>query len=370
MASNIEEVLNKSKKVIKKSEFTQTDQLAAHINSKVKNIPSQNMNELESGSFILNHLLRSKTNKTNLFLSLYGLNKSEGCEVVTGTIDASQTTVSRIVLKESNTENHTGSSLGHRNYDDNRLEAFLQKLVILGKCSEEVVKKEKVFQLIVHLLNAMTDGESALLVIDDTQNILLPLMEQTRILSRMEAEKKKLLQVIILEQKKRIQALHSPQFKQTYQRISFRQKPDKFKVEEIRKNIENRLTMYGSKEEICFSTEALTFIRNNTFGISCMANLMLENAHLGLRNRKAIEVKEGIVEKTVEDLKIPKKEEGIEGEKKSSVKVKSEENSLFKPKRFKRIYLIGFGILAIIIAGVVIYISGRTWQNLTMFNLP
>ncbi len=290
---NSEKALNK--KVLKKPELTETVQSAEHGKSKAKSISSQYMNELESGSSTQNHLVMSETHKTNFFLTLYGKNKAEGCEVITGTIDTNQNTVYQMVLKGPNKKNHFESLLDNCNHDDNCLETVLQNLVILGKCSEEIVKKEKVFQLILSLLNDMANGESALLVIDDTQKILLPLTEQTRVLSRMEAQRGKLLQVILLGRKKHIQCLHSPQFKQTYQRIPVRQKTGKLKVDGIRKNIENLLKMGGSKEGICFSTEALIFIRNNPLGISYMADLMLENVYLSLQNKKAEEMKEEIV---------------------------------------------------------------------------
>ncbi len=350
--SNIEKALNKSKKFIKTPEYSETMQTAEYNNSKAQN-----------------HLVMSETHKTFFFLSLYGTNESEGCEVVTGAINTNQTTVCQIDLKEPKLQNHSEFLPDHRNYDDNRFETILQYLIILCKCHEEIVKKEKAFQLIKILLNAMSDGESALLVIDDTQNIFLPLIEQTTILSRMDAEKGKLLNVIILERNKRIQSLHSPQLKQTYQSVFDRQKPDRLRIEEIIENIENSLTMNGPKKKICFSNEALTFIRNNSLGISHMANLMLENTHLRLRSKKVEDEKEEIAKNKVENLRFHEGGRESEGERKLFVRDEPEEKPLHKPKELKKIYLIGFGILAIIIAGVVIYISGRTWQTLTMFNL-
>ncbi len=367
--SNTEKALNKSKKFIKIPEHSETTQTAEYNKSIAQNPPSQNMHKLKSNPSTQNHLVINETHKTIFFLSLYGTNGSEGCEVVTGAINTNQTTVCRIDLKEPKLQNRSEFLPDHRNFDDNRFETILQYLITLCKCPEEIVKKEKAFQLIKFLLNAMSDGESALLVIDDTQNIFLPLIEQTTILSRMEAEKEKLLNVIILERNKRIQSLHSPQLKQTCQSISGRQKPDRLKIEEIIENIENSLTMNGSKERICFSNEALTFIRNNSLGISHMANLMLENAHLRLHSKKVEDKKEEIAKNKVENLRFPEGGIESEGERKLSVMVEPEEKPLYKPKELKKIYLIGLGILAIIIAGVVIYISGRTWQTLTMFNL-
>jgi formylglycine-generating enzyme required for sulfatase activity/type II secretory pathway predicted ATPase ExeA len=360
---------------MKKPELTETVQLVVHSKSRAKSQTSQNMDELENASSLQGYLVVSEIHKTNFFLSIYGVNKSEGCEVVTGAIDSNQATVCRMVLKGSDMENHSEPLLGHCNDDDNHLELILQNLDILGKCSEERIKKEKVYQLISFLLNEMTDGESALLVIDDTQNILQPLMAQTRLLSRMEAQKKKLLQVILLGRKQHIQCLHSAQFKKIYKRISVRQQSDKFKIEEIGKNIENRLIGDGTTEGISFSKEALTFIRNNALGISCMANLMHDDVHLGLYNKKVMEKNEKIVELTVKNFMSSKKK--AEDGEKQFVKVKPEKkllnkltglevaeknnaSNIKKPRKIKEIYFMGFGILAIIIAGVVINLSDRT----------
>ncbi len=312
--TNIEKALNKIKRETEKSEHTKTDQPAIH-------------------------------SKTNFFLSLFGTNKSEGCEVVAGAIDQKQTTECHMVLKGSDTETHSGPLLDHCNYDDNRFKLILQNLAILGKCSEELIKKEKVYLLITFLLNAMTNGESALLVIDDTQNVLLPLVDQTRILCRMEAQKEKLLQVVILGRKKYIQCLHSSQLKQAYHRIPVRQQSGRIKVDKIGKNIENRLTRDGCTNGISFSKEALSFIRNNSSGISCMANLMLDNVGLSLHNKKAIEKNEEIVELTVKKFMSPKKK--AEGEEKQFVKVKPEKKSLFKSKNLKEIFFTGVDILAV-----------------------
>ena len=86
-------------------------------------------------------------------------------------------------FKKPNNKNHSESTQDHYIiYESKRIESILQNLVILGNNTEERIKKEKVYQLIIFLLNALKKGESALLVIDDTQNILLSLTEQTKII--------------------------------------------------------------------------------------------------------------------------------------------------------------------------------------------
>lgn len=254
----------------------------------------------------------SATYKTNLFFSLYGINKLDGCIVVTGAIDKRQTTVHRMILKKLNRKKNSESVPDRFIYEDKRLESILQNFVIiLAKNTEKHTKTDRIYQLIQFLLNALKDGESALLIIDDAQNILLPLPEQTRILSSLEAQKEKLLQFILVGQRGRIQSLYSPQLKQTDQRFSVKLQPDKLKEDEIRKYIEYRLITTDSTEGISFSPEALAFIRNNSLGIPCMTNLIFDGSLLGVHSQKTTGITEKIVENTVENFKFPRKETEI-----------------------------------------------------------
>ncbi len=68
----------------------------------------------------------SDTFNTNLFLSLYGANKSEGCVVMTGAIDTCQTTICQMILKEPNNKNHSESMQDCYIYESKRIESILQ----------------------------------------------------------------------------------------------------------------------------------------------------------------------------------------------------------------------------------------------------
>jgi Flp pilus assembly protein TadD/type II secretory pathway predicted ATPase ExeA len=216
-----------------------------------------------------------------------------------------------LFIKKAKNKNHSESTQDHYIYESKRIESILQNLVILGNNTEKKIKKEKVYQLIIFLLNALKKGESALLVIDDTQNILLSLMEQTKIISSLEAQKDKLLHVILLGQKGRIQSLHSPQLKQSDQKASVGKQLNRPKEDAVRKYIEHRLITAGSQEGIDFSPEALAFIRNNPLGIPCIVNLICDNVLLEVHTKKILEITEEINGNIIESLKFPMKETAI-----------------------------------------------------------
>lgn len=249
----------------------------------------------------------SEPYKINLFLSLYGINEREDCIFITGVIGAEKNNMCRMILEKADGENHSAYKINHFISENKLLESILQKFVKMGKTPEKLTKKKMICQLIQFLLNALEEGERALFIIDDAQNLPLPLLEQTRIFSSLEAQQKKLLQIILVGQHGRMQILQSPQLKQLDQRISVECQLSPLKKEEIRKYIETRLMMAGSTGGISFSAEASQFIRNHSLGIPCMINLICDSAAQGAYTIQTTEITEEIIENAVDNLKLQRK---------------------------------------------------------------
>lgn len=254
------------------------------------------------------YFLMNETHKTNLFLSLYGLNKREGCIVITGAMGTGDTSMCRMFLEKVNRKIYSEFILNHFISEAEYLESILQNFCIKEKNTVKLSKKERLYQLIQFLLNAMKDGESALLIIDDAQKHPLPLLEQTRILSSLETQNEKLLQIILVGQNGLMQNLQSPQFKQLEQRNSIKCHPGPLKKEEIQRYIEHRLMTAGSTGGISFSPNALALIRKNSLGIPRMINLICNSARLGAYTQQTMKTTEEIVENTVGNLKLRNKE--------------------------------------------------------------
>ncbi len=250
----------------------------------------------------------SETHKTNLFLSLYGKNKSEGCIVITGTIGTGKTNMCRMILEKADSKTHSAFIQNHFISENKLIESILQNFVITGKNTEKSTRKVMTYQLIQFLLNTLKERECALLIIDDAQNPPLPLLEQTRIFSSLEEQEEKLLQVILVGQHKRIQILQSPLLKELEQRISVKYQLNSAKNEEIRKYIEHRLMTAGSTGGISYSPEALAFIRNNSLGVPCMVNLIFDSALLGAYTQQTTEITEEIIESAVDKFKLQSQE--------------------------------------------------------------
>src|SRR3989338_8058683 len=209
----------------------------------------------------------SETHKTNLDLSLYGIKTREGFIVITGAIGTGKTTMCRMILEKMDRKTHSALILNPFISEDELLESVLHDFGIMTKATEKRTKQEMINQLNEFLLNAFKEGENALLIIDEAQNLPLPVLEQIRILSNLETEKEKLLQIILVGQLGLLRLLQFPPLKQLDQRISVKCQLSPLKKEEIQRYIEYRLMVAGSAGGITFSPESLELIYEYSMGI-------------------------------------------------------------------------------------------------------
>ncbi|MCP4364183.1 MAG: AAA family ATPase [Planctomycetes bacterium] len=254
------------------------------------------------------YFFMSETHKTNLDLSLYGIKTREGFIVITGAIGTGKTTMCRMILEKMDRKTHSALILNPFISEDELLESILHDFGIAVKSSETRTKQDMINQLNEFLLNALKEGENALLIIDEAQNLPTPVLEQIRILSNLETEKEKLLQIILVGQLGLMRLLESPQLKQLDQRISVKCQLSPLKKEEIQKYIEHRLMVAGSKGQISFTPKALALIQEYSLGIPRMINLICDRALLGAYTLQTTDMSKDVVAKAVENLKLQRKE--------------------------------------------------------------
>ena len=156
----------------------------------------------------------NETWKTKIFLSLYGVDKSKGCIVITGSIGTEKTAMCRMVLENVPRKTESVWTLSRFTSDNDLLGSILKNFGITGKKIKKRTRKKMIYQLTQMLLQALDEGERALLVIEDAQNLPLPVSEQTRIISSLETQKKKLVQIILVGHDAHTQDLKSPKLEQ------------------------------------------------------------------------------------------------------------------------------------------------------------
>jgi len=163
-------------------------------------------------------------------------------------------------------------------------------------------KKELIDALNAFLLAQHGAGGSTVLIIDEAQNLSLDVMEQLRILSNLETEKEKLLQIIFVGQLELNGKLKLPELKQLNQRISIRYEISPLSPEETSQYINHRILVAGAGSRITFEPAALKEVYSYSRGYPRLINLVCDRALLAGYNEQVDAINRGHVKQGIKSL--------------------------------------------------------------------
>jgi len=136
-------------------------------------------------------------------------------------------------------------------------------------------------QILLRLYNWLLDryraGETAVLIVDEAQNLSDEVLEEIRMLTNLETFTEKLLQIVLVGQPELEQKLKQPQLRQLKQRLTLRAKTHPLTLEETRAYIQQRLRIAGSNGTQIFQPEAMLAIHRYSSGIPRVINLICEH---------------------------------------------------------------------------------------------
>ena len=222
-------------------------------------------------------LYMSEGHRTAIECLLYGINQKEGFVVITGDIGTGKTTICRALLDILDPQVRTAVIFNSFLTEEELLESILQDF---GCSSKRRSKKERIDALNKFLIHLLSIGGNAVLIIDEAQNLSIPVLEQIRMLSNLETEKEKMLQIILLGQLELEQKLQTSEMKQLNQRIAIRHRIPPLTRTETESYIYQRLMVAGSQGTITFSRSALDAIYKLSQGIPRLINLLCDRALL------------------------------------------------------------------------------------------
>jgi general secretion pathway protein A len=224
-----------------------------------------------------NFLYPSKVHREVLAHLLYGVNSRKGFIMVTGEVGSGKTTICRALLKK----------LGPNTDVALVLNSFLSEEELLKTVNEDLgisatgkTKKELIDELNDFLLQQRMKGRNVVLIIDEAQNLSFPVLEQIRMLSNLETEKEKLLQIVLVGQPELRRLIGSPRLRQLSQRITVRHHITPLTRDETIQYIYHRLKVAGASENIVFANGALNEIYRFSRGIPRMINVICDQALL------------------------------------------------------------------------------------------
>ncbi len=240
------------------------------------------------------YLFLSTRHKEALAHLKYGLGESGGFVLLTGEVGTGKTTISRCMLETLPEDTQAAFILNPTLSAQELLSTICDELKISYADVEETLKS-LTDKIKAHLLENHANGKSTLLLIDEAQHLQPEVLEQLRLLTNLETNTKKLLQIILIGQPELQELLKRRDLRQLAQRITARYHLMPLTEQEVAYYVAHRLRVAGCERPI-FEKSAMKELHKQSGGVPRLINLICERALMGAYamqrqsiNRKLIE---------------------------------------------------------------------------------
>jgi len=208
---------------------------------------------------------------------LFGINQRRGFILLTGEVGSGKTTLSRALLDQLREGYSTALILNPVMTGIQLIRAILGELRLDDRGNDRI---RLVGRLNEFLLDRANAGEDVVLLIDEAQDMSDDLLEQVRLLSNLETDERKLLQIVLIGQPELRAKLNSEELRQLRQRITVSYHLDPIGRQETESYILHRLQVAGSNGRPTFSRAAVNSIHRRTRGVPRLINAICDKAML------------------------------------------------------------------------------------------
>ncbi len=211
---------------------------------------------------------------------LYGINEAGGFVQLTGEVGTGKTTIVRSLLAQTPKNAEIALILNPRMTAPEFLLTICEELGIGVPDSAAGSLKDLVDILSEYLLRAHAAGKRVVLVVDEAQNLSPEVLEQVRLLTNLETNTQKLLQIILIGQPELRELLSRNELRQLAQRITGRYHLNPLSREETAAYVRHRLRVAGATTDI-FTPTALHEAFRLSQGVPRVINVICDRALLG-----------------------------------------------------------------------------------------
>ncbi len=290
------------------------------------------------------YLYMSEQHREALAHLLYGMASDGAFILLTGDVGTGKTTVSRCLLEQVPEDTNLALVLNPKVSAIELLQVICDELRIDYNDSDISVKT-LVDYINRYLLGAHAQGKKTVVLIEEAQNLDLDVLEQLRLLTNLETNERKLLQVILLGQPEFLDVLDLPELSQLAQRITARFHLIPLKLNEVEEYISHRLAIAGCRRPL-FVHGVIKQLYHYSGGVPRLINVICDRALLGcyVQNRHQVD-KPTLVTAAREVL----------GENKAAlIRAKT------SPAIFRWFAMV---VLILLLVGVVVYVSDFKLQS-------
>jgi general secretion pathway protein A len=205
----------------------------------------------------------------------YGIQTRKGFILLTGEVGTGKTTLINKLLEWLRLQQVATAFVFNSRMN---VPQFLEYMMAdFGIPCDSRAKSQVLLRLYNWLLDRYRAGETAVLIVDEAQNLSEEVLEEIRMLTNLETFTEKLLQIVLVGQPELEKKLKQPQLRQLRQRLTLRAKTYALSLEETQAYVQQRLRIAGSNGQKIFEPESLILIHRYSQGIPRVINLICEH---------------------------------------------------------------------------------------------
>jgi len=245
------------------------------------------------------YLYLSPKHKEVLAHLVYGLQENNGFLKIIGEVGTGKTMICRSFLRELRSDFNIAYVF---NPCINALELLQTINTELGIPGKSKSKKKLVDVLNRFLLEERAKGHRVVVIIDEAQDLEPRVLEQLRLLSNLETDTEKLIQIVLIGQPELDKVLGKEGLRQLRQRITIQWELLALNLEETRGYIQHRLNVALGKGKVRFSRQAVEMVYRYSRGIPRMINVVADRTLLIAFTQSTKKITPKIVQLAVSDI--------------------------------------------------------------------
>jgi len=245
-------------------------------------------------------LFLSEKHKEAFAHLLYGIKNRSGFIMVSGEIGTGKTTICRSLLNQLDDDVEIAFIFNPCLSPEELLRKINEDFGIESRAQS---LKELIDELNEYLLERNAKGKNCVLVIDEAQNLSPGVLEQIRLLSNLETETQKLLQIVLIGQPELAMHLELPELRQLNQRITARYHLKPLNLEETVQYLAYRLRVVGGRRKVHFTRGAMRVIYKASGGTPRVINALADRALLIGYTKEARDISKKIARRAIHEIR-------------------------------------------------------------------
>ena len=249
----------------------------------------------------------SETHEEGLSALIYAITRRKGFCLLTGEVGAGKTTLLRAVLHrleelpgeapETAMVLHTADLTGR-----DLLRLIAAEFGLRGPEAGSRSTADHVIELQSFLIDRLRGGRSTLIIVDEAQNLEPQALEQLRLLSNLESDSEKLLQIVLTGQPELRRKLADPQLRALRQRIAISHHVEPLRHDEVPSYLQHRIRVAGGTPDRLFESGVDDVIAEYSDGCPRLINLLADHSLLSAYAKRLARVPRALVEAKAKEL--------------------------------------------------------------------